>query len=52
MSTFAGPAMGKETEPNDFPITVGQSSQSNSFAEDREGGEDAILEAKVERVYK
>jgi len=44
--------MGKETEPNDLPTPVGQSSQSNIFSEDREGGEDAVLEAKVERVYK
>ncbi|KAF8426983.1 major facilitator superfamily domain-containing protein [Tirmania nivea] len=52
MSTSARPALGKETEPNELPILVGQSSQSNSFSEDREGGEDAILEAKVEQVYK
>lgn len=48
----AGPAMDKEIDPRELPIPAGQSSQSNSFSEDREGGEDAILEAKVERVYK
>ena len=58
MSKFAtSPELGKETAPSQDP-TPGdytpppQTSQSNSFVEDREGGEDAVLEAKVEKVYR
>ena len=51
-------APGKQPEPSELP--VGQSSQNNIFTEARdgsedaivEGGEDAILEAKVEKVYR